>query len=174
MSAARRRFSRWPPAWVVTLDKQVAVLNSLNALYSGHGIVNGKAALATALPAGAQSFASSTGSGTLDASRGGVYVVDKGASLTGQKDIFGRPFDSAAMALGQTRATTWSGGMWNGSRWSGDGWSGSQVEHGRLDRHRLGRDRLVRQSVVGDDLGRLEVVGGGLVGQSLVWRRLGR
>ncbi len=111
---------------VATLDKNVAVLNSLNALYSGHGIANGKAALATALPAGAQYFTSSTGSGTLDGSRGGVFVVDKGVNLTGQKDIFGRPFDSAAMALSQTRATTWSGGVWNGSRWSGDGWSGSR------------------------------------------------
>lgn len=109
-----------------SLEQSVTVLNALNAHYSGHGIVNGKAALATAPPASRQLATASTGSGTLDGSRGGAYVVHNGISLTGQKDIFGHPFDSAAMALSQTKATSWYGGVWNGSRWTGDGWSGSR------------------------------------------------
>ena len=90
----------------------------------GHGIVNAAKAITTALPTATQTAALSTGSGTLDGSRGGVYVVDNGVSLTGQKDIFGKTFTSTTMATAQTSATAWTGGIWNGSRWTGDGWTG--------------------------------------------------
>ena len=42
--------------------------------------------------------APSTGTGTLEGSRGSVHVEDNGVVLSGEQDIFGSPFDSAAMA----------------------------------------------------------------------------
>jgi serine protease AprX len=93
----------------------------------GYGIVNAARAVAAGLPdagAVAQTGAASTGAGTLNATRNGVYVTDAGINLTGQQDIFGQAFDSAAMASAQARAGAWTGGIWNGHRWSGDGWEG--------------------------------------------------
>jgi serine protease AprX len=95
----------------------------------GYGIVNAGRAVATALPAAsaaAQTYQASTGKGTLDATRNGVYVVDGTVPLTGQKDIFGRPANRSALAAAQTRANAWTGGVWNGSRWTGDGWDGNR------------------------------------------------
>ncbi|HEX2804747.1 MAG TPA: S8 family serine peptidase, partial [Kineosporiaceae bacterium] len=93
-------------------------------LYSGNGIVNADRAAAAPLPVAVQIAAPSSGTGNLDATRGGVYVTDNGVPLTGQKDIFGRPFSSAGMATAQLLAVSWTGGVWNGSRWTGDGWAG--------------------------------------------------
>jgi len=92
----------------------------------GHGIVNAAAALAAPLAPATQTATPSTGSGTLDGSRGGAYLSDNGVTLTGETDIFGQPFNAAAMAAAQTTATAWNGGVWNGSRWTGDGWTGSR------------------------------------------------
>jgi serine protease AprX len=110
----------------MTTDQYVAMLNSINSHYSGHGIVNAGKAVGTLLPASVQSVTASTGTGTLDAARGGVYVTDNGVSLTGQKDVFGKPFTSLTMATAQTLGVSWVGGVWNGSRWTGDGWTGSR------------------------------------------------
>jgi serine protease AprX len=90
----------------------------------GNGLVSASKALSAILTVSLQTAAASTGSGTLDATRAGVYVTDNGVNLTGQFDIFGQPFNSAAMATAQTNATAWNGGIWNGSRWSGDTWTG--------------------------------------------------
>lgn len=110
----------------MTTEQYVATLNAINTQYSGHGIANLQPTLTALLPISVQLAPASTGTGTLDGSRGGVYVVDNGVNLTGQKDIFGKPFTSATMALAQTAGTSWIGGIWNGSRWTGDGWSGSR------------------------------------------------
>ncbi len=111
----------------MTQDQYVAWLNTMNSLYSGRGIVNVQAAAAASpLLQPIQVATASTGSGTLDAARGGVYVSDNGVNLTGQKDIFGQTFTSSSMATAQTLGVAWVGGTWNGSRWSGDGWSGSR------------------------------------------------
>jgi serine protease AprX len=96
------------------------------AMYSGSGIPNADKALSVTSVAAVQSYPNSTGTGTLDGSRAGVYVYDNGVPLTGQRDIFGHAFDSAAMAALQASAKSWSGGIWNGSRWTGDSWSGSR------------------------------------------------
>jgi serine protease AprX len=92
--------------------------------HRGHGIADAATALSATLPRVMQVGPRSTGLGALDASRGGVYLVDGGVALTGQRDIFGKPFSSAAMANAQSAAASWTGGIWNGTRWTGDGWSG--------------------------------------------------
>ncbi|MGA8209654.1 MAG: S8 family serine peptidase [Nocardioidaceae bacterium] len=64
----------------------------------------------------------STGTGSLQASRGGEYVVDPetGATLTGEVDALGAPFDSQAWATASTRGVSWLKGAWNGRVWAGD------------------------------------------------------
>jgi serine protease AprX len=65
------------------------------------------------------------GTGTLEGSRGSFHVADNGVTLSGEQDIFGHNWDSAAMAQAEASGSTWSGGMWNGSTWSGSTWSAS-------------------------------------------------
>jgi serine protease AprX len=67
----------------------------------------------------------STGSGSLELSRGDDHLSLNGVVLDGEQDIFGQPFDSTAMAALEASGSSWSNGMWNGSSWSGSSWSGS-------------------------------------------------
>ncbi len=66
-----------------------------------------------------QTFASSTGTGSVELSRGRDHLTKDDVVLQGEIDIFGMPFTSA------TAGSSWSGGVWNGSTWSGSSWSGS-------------------------------------------------
>ncbi|MFZ0161569.1 MAG: S8 family serine peptidase, partial [Kineosporiaceae bacterium] len=110
----------------LTAAQYATVVDTINISYSGQGIATVGTALEAPLPVTKQTAAASTGTGTLEASRGGTHVVNNGVTLTGEKDIFGRAFSSKAMAAAQVSGTAWTGGKWNGSRWSGDGWSGSR------------------------------------------------
>jgi serine protease AprX len=67
----------------------------------------------------------STGTGSLEQSRGSLHVENYGVVLQGEQDIFGKPFDAATMAILEATGSSWSGGLWNGSSWSGSSWSGS-------------------------------------------------
>ena len=73
----------------------------------------------------AQYNAPSTGIGSLEAARGTDHLSMNGVVLQGEQDIFGQPFNSAAMAALEAAGSTWSGGTWNGSTWSGSTWSGN-------------------------------------------------
>jgi serine protease AprX len=70
-----------------------------------------------------QSFTPSTGAGTLESARGTSHVVLDGAALTGEKDIFGNAFSTAAWAKASAARTAWSGGKWMGVAWVGDTWA---------------------------------------------------
>ena len=104
------------------------------AVAQGSGEVNLFAAL-TARPAtnpallaalaAPQAWAPSLGTGSLQGARGSVVLTANGVALTGEQDIFGHAFDSAAMAAAEASGSAWSDGVWNGSAWSGSGWSGS-------------------------------------------------
>jgi len=67
----------------------------------------------------------STGTGSLEVARGQDHLTRDGVVLTGEQDIFGKPFDSADMARLEGRADSWRGGRWNGSTWTGNGWNGN-------------------------------------------------
>ena len=67
----------------------------------------------------------STGTGSLELSRGNTHISNNGVVLQGEQDIFGQPFNSAAMAALEAAGSSWSGGIWNGSSWSGSSWSGN-------------------------------------------------
>ena len=72
-----------------------------------------------------QTFASSTGTGLLDASRGGLNVTSSGVALAGEKDIMGNAFNSAAIAAQEANHTAASRGVFNGAGWAGAGWAGA-------------------------------------------------
>jgi len=67
----------------------------------------------------------STGIGSLELARGTDHLTLDGVVLSGNQDIFGHPFNSAAMAILEAARNSWSGGIWNGNSWSGDSWSGN-------------------------------------------------
>ena len=81
------------------------------------------------VPAYAQQHATSTGLGSLDASRGGSHVVDPetGEALVGERDVFGVAWDAPAWAAASSAGTAWDGGTWRGSVWAADGWAGTGV-----------------------------------------------
>ena len=68
-----------------------------------------------------QTNSPSTGLGSLEASRGGAHVYDPttGAMLTGEKDIFGKPWNAAAWALASGNQMSWTNGTFNGTVWTG-------------------------------------------------------
>jgi serine protease AprX len=72
-----------------------------------------------------QRHRNATGLGSLELARGQDHLTRDGVVLTGEQDIFGQPWDAAAMAAAQAAGSSWSGGIWNGSSWSGSSWSGS-------------------------------------------------
>ena len=78
------------------------------------------------VPAYTQTFPASTGLGSLEASRGGSFVVDPVTSeeLRGERDIFGVAWDPATWSTDSRAATAWTGGMWRGTAWSGARWAG--------------------------------------------------
>lgn len=72
-----------------------------------------------------QTWPVATGLGSLDAARGGSYLVDPetGEVLAGEVDVVGTPWDPAAWSLASASGTSWDGGLWMRARWSGDGWT---------------------------------------------------
>ena len=72
-----------------------------------------------------QTWAAAAGTGSLDAARGGNYLVDptSGAQLTGEKDVQGQVWNAATWAKASTAGSAWAGGDWNGAHWSGSTWS---------------------------------------------------
>jgi serine protease AprX len=66
----------------------------------------------------------SKGTGTLEGARGKDHLELDGKILSGERDIFGKPFDSAAHAKLSSAGKAWTGGTWNGSAWTGRSWAG--------------------------------------------------
>ena len=91
---------------------------------SGKGLIDLKRAIQTATPTVTQDAVRSTGTGSLELARGGRALVRNDVALTGERDIFGKPYDAAAQAAARTSLSSWSGGAWNGSTWTGVSWDG--------------------------------------------------
>ena len=77
------------------------------------------------LPVAVSTTAPGTGTGTLEGARGSDHLTRDGVVLSGERDIFGQPFNSTAMAVLEAAGNSWSGGTWNGSVWTGSSWSGN-------------------------------------------------
>ena len=100
-------------------------LNSQKSQAQGGGELNLAAALTAPLPSAASAPLDDKGTGSLEQARGSDHLTaPDGTVLSGEQDIFGKPFDSAAMAALEALASSWSGGTWNASTWSGSSWSG--------------------------------------------------
>jgi serine protease AprX len=92
----------------------------------GSGELNLAAVFSAPTPAAVQTWSTSNGTGSLEASRGSLHVVDaNGSPLTGEQDIFGNSVDTQALATGEASASAWDGGSFNGASWSGASWSGA-------------------------------------------------
>ena len=112
--------------------KHVLVRGSqdLSTLASGTPMVDVEAARSLRPRRATQDLPLSRGDGSLDLARGSMRLGVDGTWLDDERDIHGRPFDSAAWAASAEAGTSWSNGRWNGSRWTASGridtsWPGS-------------------------------------------------
>ncbi len=109
------------------LDARKAPL-SQNPLAQGAGELDLQKALDTPTPpGGGQTWAASTGTGSLEAARGTAFVADPttGSELHGEQDVMGRSWNAAAWSRSASTGTAWSGGTWNGQVWTGAGFTGT-------------------------------------------------
>jgi serine protease AprX len=100
-------------------------LPAADAAGRGAGLIDVNAASTAPKSQVAQSWASSTGLGTLEGARGTNHVGDDGVDLTGERDIFGNAWTPSVWAPASSSGTAWSGGTWNGADWTGSCWCGS-------------------------------------------------
>jgi serine protease AprX len=97
-------------------------------LLSTKGFVNSLSGLLTAT---GPTPPASTGTGSIEASRGGEHVVDptSGDPLVGERDAQGNPWNGATWAAASGDGDAWAkGGVWNGGVWTTDKWK----DHGVL------------------------------------------
>jgi serine protease AprX len=107
------------------LDNHTHYMSGRTSL-KGSGELNLAYVLNAATPNVTQTWPTSSGSGSLEASRGSNHVVDaNGNALSGEQDIFGNAVHTSALAASEANAAAWNGGIFNGSSWSGSSWSGS-------------------------------------------------
>jgi serine protease AprX len=83
---------------------------------------------ASVTAAAVQTWPVGTGTGSLNAARGGNYLVDPdtGAVLSGEVDVQSQPWNGASWDAASAAGTSWNGGVWNGQLWSGNRWSGNR------------------------------------------------
>ena len=96
----------------------------------GSGVLDIKGAFEAATPSAVrakQTWPAATGTGTLEAARGGSHVVDpaSGTRLSGEVDAMGNPWDARSWRSAAEAEKAWTGGTWNGRTWTGSDWSGS-------------------------------------------------
>ena len=117
----------------ITPDELKALLTSTaeelpaaDARGQGAGLISLRKSLRAPTAPSRQTWTPSTGTGSLEAARGGNHLVSHGVALEGERDIFGRTFNAAKMAAATLAHKTWSGGVWNRSAWTGKGWSANE------------------------------------------------
>jgi serine protease AprX len=118
----------------ITPDQLKALLRTntkslgADAKSQGAGLLDVKKASGVATPStstATQPFTPATGTGSLELARGSYHVVDDTHTLTGEVDVFGRPFVAVLWAPKCVAGTSWTGGTWNGTAWTGTSWSAS-------------------------------------------------
>jgi serine protease AprX len=107
------------------LTSSALPLPGVDASTQGAGLLNVRNAVNTATPSTTQSWTPSTGTGSLEGSRGSYHVAMNGTELSGAQDIFGAAWDAATWAAASAAGTSWVDGTWNGNLWSGSDWSGN-------------------------------------------------
>ncbi len=111
------------PAQVKSLLRSTARPLALAHPAMGAGETDAIRASQSPLPLLTPSWPSSSGTGTLEAARGGSHVVDprSGVALTGEVDVLGSAWKASTWAQKSGAGTAWSGGSWNGKTWTGSG-----------------------------------------------------
>jgi serine protease AprX len=98
--------------------------SSTTNIYRGNGTTDVRMAQTKPVNSSAQPTQFfGTGTGSIAGSRGTSLVDDGYGALSGNVDIFGRRFDSAAWARATAAGNAWVGGSWMGVRMTGSGWT---------------------------------------------------
>jgi serine protease AprX len=95
------------------------IIVPVNPARSGNGLLQIDKAKAAPTPKLKQTWPASTGTGSLDAARGGNTVTYNGVPLTGNVTVNGAAWPGATWT-----GVRWSGGTWDGVRWSDASWLG--------------------------------------------------
>jgi len=127
--------------WAIT--QSATPLPKGTAKNRGAGLTNARSAftltrgnsLPTTVPP-AKGASWGTGTGSLELARGGSHLVTGGTTtstkttvattellLTGEKDIFGAPWNAASWAPSALAGTAWKAGSWRGNVWTGGGFN---------------------------------------------------
>ena len=94
-----------------------------NALRAASALTGTTRNAATLRAAAVQRFPSSTGQGSIDAARGGSWLVDAGGNvLSGEIDVQGNTWHPATWWAATSTLSAWSGGRWLGTTWTGNNW----------------------------------------------------
>jgi serine protease AprX len=118
--------SATPDQLKMLLTSTAQQLNDVNDTSQGNGEISLRAASRTEeLSRATQRFAPSTGTGSLELARGTHHLTAGGVTLSGEKDIFGATFNSAAIAKAEAAGNAWTGGVFNGNAWTGNAWTGN-------------------------------------------------
>ena len=72
-----------------------------------------------------QAYVPSSGLGSIDAARGGSYLVDPstGLPLSGEVDVQGYPWNAQTWTAAEAAGTAWQGSNWNGVQYTGSSWA---------------------------------------------------
>jgi len=102
-----------------------------DARKSGSGLLRVAAANSTPAPTTVQSRPAATGTGSLEAARGGSHVIVNGVVVQGEVTVLGTPWDGARWAGARWAGARWAGdhwtdGSWLGARWAGARWAGAR------------------------------------------------
>ncbi|GAA2624486.1 hypothetical protein GCM10010399_64820 [Dactylosporangium fulvum] len=109
------------------LTSTADAMPAAEVLGRGAGQLNILKAIQAPTPTTTQTWAASTGTGSLESSRGTAHVADPttDTELTGETDIMGRAWNGTTWAKAASAGTAWSGGTWNGAVWTGTSLTGT-------------------------------------------------
>jgi serine protease AprX len=114
----------WTPDMVkAALTSSATRIATNNPNFVGSGLINAPGALAAVPGPSAQSWQVATGNGSLEQARGNAHVTYNGVTLSGEDDIFGAAWNSAAMASAEESLSAWHDGTYNGNAWCSVTWS---------------------------------------------------
>jgi serine protease AprX len=111
------------PAWTPDQVKASLITTATGlkqTRLTGYGLINAASAAAATPPNVAQPWKASTGTGTLEASRGGQHVTVNGTVIAGEMTVLGSSWKGSSW-----KGSSWKGGSWTGSSWKGSSWKGS-------------------------------------------------
>ncbi len=113
-----------PSQLKVLLQKSTSPLKGSSPTQVGKGELSLAKAFTGKSDKSDKNWTPGTGTGSLDLARGTDRVSDDGVPLAGEVDIFGQPFNAAAMAALEAARASWVDGTWNGNVWTGRSWTG--------------------------------------------------